>query len=534
MQVKYYLLCHAAHPGSEAGDMRRGCCINTEQLSAEETFLRTFCCRSVTFSPSSMKRLLLLCLCLHAVLCDIEYDDYESKKVLDPRGHRPLTGGNERYIAPVVVPPPISGSGSYRGRPTIAPLRIPQRQEKEEQPDAGGCTHASEQMGVLCPTGCELKTTLLKQERNVKAVITDIRRDVNDLSRSSNTVYSYVDGLSSHLRDRQRLVDDNGNIITTYTSDMEEQHVFIKETIDTSFPSTIRHLQQILDTVRNKIQKIETAIMSQRDKCNKPCTVSCPIPVVSGKECEDIFRKGGTTSEMYLIQPDSFFRSYKVYCDMTTMNGGWAVIQNRQDGSVDFGRRWDDYRTGFGNIALPNEKGFCHKPGEYWLGNDRISQLSKMGPTEILFEMTDWTGSRVQAKYNQFTVQGENSNYVLSVAGYSGTAGDGLLIGAKELSGENRTMTIHNGMMFSTYDRDNDNWLPGDPSKQCSREDGGGWWYNRCHSSNPNGRYYWGGLYTKHMAKHGTDDGIVWMNWKGSWYSLKAISMKIRPFFPSR
>ncbi|CDQ94014.1 unnamed protein product [Oncorhynchus mykiss] len=78
------------------------------------------------------------------------------------------------------------------------------------------------------------------------------------------------------------------------------------------------------------------------------------------------------------------------------------------------------------------------------------------------------------------------------------------------------------------------NRTPGDPSKQCSREDGGGWWYNRCHSANPNGRYYWGGTYTRYMAKHGTDDGMVWMNWKGSWYSLKAICMKIRPYFASR
>ncbi|KAL4618128.1 fibrinogen beta chain [Arapaima gigas] len=482
-----------------------------------------------------MKCLLLLCFCVHVVFsATFEYDDYGYKKPFDPRGHRPVVGGTERYNMPVIAPPPVSRGGSYQSRPTIAPLRGALLKAKVEQPDAGGCLHASEQMGVLCPTGCELKTSILKQERNVKTVIVEIKRDVNELSRSSNAVNSFVTGLSGHLRERQRLVDDNGNVVTTYTSDLEEQHVFIKETVDTTFPSNIRHLQQVLETIRNKIQKIEVAILAQRDKCNKPCTVSCPIPVVSGKECEDIYRKGGITSQMYLIQPDGFFKPYKVYCDMTTLNGGWVMIQNRQDGSVDFGRRWDDYRSGFGNIASANEKGFCQKPGEYWLGNDRISQLTKMGPMEILFEMGDWSGSRVHAKYSQFTVQGENSNYLMSVAGYSGTGGDGLLSGAKELSGENRTMTIHNGMMFSTYDRDNDNWLAGDPSKQCSREDGGGWWYNRCHASNPNGRYYWGGPYTRQMAKHGTDDGIVWMNWKGSWYSLKTMSMKLRPFFPSR
>lgn len=81
-----------------------------------------------------------------------------------------------------------------------------------------------------------------------------------------------------------------------------------------------------------------------------------------------------------------------------------------------------------------------------------------MGPTEILFEMEDWSGAKTQARYQQFTVQGEVTKYIVSVAGYSGTAGDTLLTGASELFGENRTMTIHNGMMFSTYDRDNDNW----------------------------------------------------------------------------
>ncbi|XP_048827037.1 fibrinogen beta chain isoform X2 [Brienomyrus brachyistius] len=488
-----------------------------------------------------MKWLLLLHLCVYGVLCstDTDYDNDEvnaplSDNPLDPRGHRPVMVGRERYNVPQPAPPPVSGGSTYRGRPTPAPVRAPQRQQKEELPESGGCTHASELMGVLCPTGCELKTILLKQEKNIKGTILELRRDVTDLSRSSNNIYRYVDGLSSQVRERQRLTDDNGNVVNEYTNDLEQQHAFIKDTIDTNFPSNIRILQQVLESVRGKIQKIEAAILAQREKCNKPCAVSCPIPVVSGKECEDIYRKGGDVSEMYLIQPDSFFKPYKVYCDMTTLNGGWTLIQNRQDGSVDFGRRWDNYRSGFGNIASADTKGFCKVPGEYWLGNDRISQLTKIGPTEVLYEMTDWSGARVQARYQQFTVQGENTNYQLAVAGYSGTAGDTLLMGARELVGENRTMTIHNGMMFSTYDRDNDNWLPGDPSKQCSREDGGGWWYNRCHSSNPNGRYYWGGAYTRQMAKHGTDDGIVWMNWKGSWYSLKAISMKIRPFFPSR
>lgn len=52
----------------------------------------------------------------------------------------------------------------------------------------------------------------------------------------------------------------------------------------------------------------------------------------------------------------------------------------------------------------------------------------------------------------------DSANYQLAVNGYSGNAGNGLLEGSSELFGVNRTMTVHNGMMFSTYDRDNDNW----------------------------------------------------------------------------
>ncbi|KAL2079343.1 hypothetical protein ACEWY4_025087 [Coilia grayii] len=484
-----------------------------------------------------MKTLLVLCLCICASLADdpLEYDDYgldggdkEGGDVLNPRGHRPVQG-RDRYTSGGAAPPPVSGRGRYRGRATVAPpTAAPQ---EEEITDSGGCEHLSKKIGTLCPTGCELKTTILKQERNVKPTVADLKRSVDKLNRDTNTVSRYVDGLSHELRERQKVTDGNGQLVGEYTSDLEAQHAFIKQAINTNFPSNIRILQGILDTLRTKIQRVNAAIQTQRQKCTDRCVVTCPVPVVSGKECEDIYRKGGTESQMYYIRPDSFYKPYKVFCDQTTLDGGWTTIQNRMDGSVDFGRRWDDYRRGFGNIAFDTGKKFCNIPGEYWLGNDRISYLTKMGPTEVLFEMEDWSGAKTQARYQQFTIQTETTNYVLSVAGYSGTAGDTLLTGASELVGENRTMTIHNGMKFSTYDRDNDNWSPGDPAKQCSKEDGGGWWYNRCHSANPNGRYYWGGSYTKHMSKHGTDDGIVWMNWKGSWYSLKSMSMKIRPFF---
>ncbi|XP_056431687.1 fibrinogen beta chain-like [Gadus chalcogrammus] len=461
---------------------------------------------------------------------------------VDTRGSRPVSSGRDTYSPNRHVLPPITTGRSrslssitrYRGRPTAAPVGGKPEALRERPVEAGGCTHASDQLGVLCPTGCELKTTILKQETNIKQAVAPLSRQVDELSRSSNNIYSYVERMSNALRERQKVVDGNGQVVSQYTDTLEEQHAYIKETIDTAFPSDIRLLQGALSKIREKIQKLEKAIQTQQVNCREPCVSSCPIPVVSGKECEDIFRKGGVDSQMYLVQSGPLSPGYKVFCDQTTKDGGWLLIQNRMDGSVGFGRRWDDYRRGFGNVAFDVGKGHCETPGEYWLGNEHVSQLTNMGPTEVLFEMEDWSQNKVHAMYSKFTIQSESSNYLMSVDGYSGTAGNTLEQGATELYGENRTMTIHNGMMFSTFDRDNDKWIPGDSSKQCSMEDGGGWWYNRCHSANPNGRYYMGGAYTSRMAKHGTDDGMVWMNWKGSWFSLKTMSMKIRPFFQGK
>ncbi|WP_139161408.1 fibrinogen-related protein, partial [Acinetobacter baumannii] len=76
--------------------------------------------------------------------------------------------------------------------------------------------------------------------------------------------------------------------------------------------------QGVLDKIKLKIQKLEKAIEAQRDECKTPCKTKCPIPVVSGKECEDIFRRGGVDSQMYMIQPDAFYPPYKVFCDQAS------------------------------------------------------------------------------------------------------------------------------------------------------------------------------------------------------------------------
>ena len=126
--------------------------------------------------------------------------------------------------------------------------------------------------------------------------------------------------------------------------------------------------------------------------------------------------------------------SFNIYCDMRTDGGGWTVFQRRQDGSVDFYRGWNDYKSGFGQLTA-----------EFWLGNDKIHRLTAARHRSLRVEVEDWNGVRAYAKYGKFNIGDEQAKYRLKVGSYSGTGGDSLT-------------TRHNNMAFSTKDRDNDRW----------------------------------------------------------------------------
>jgi hypothetical protein len=79
------------------------------------------------------------------------------------------------------------------------------------------------------------------------------------------------------------------------------------------------------------------------------------------------------------------------------------------------------------------------------------------------------------------------------------------------------SLTLHNGMQFTTKDVDHDLI-----ENNCAQVFKGGWWYNKCHASNLNGLYHCGGKHTSYA------DGINWVHWKGHYYSMKTVTMKIK------
>ena len=149
------------------------------------------------------------------------------------------------------------------------------------------------------------------------------------------------------------------------------------------------------------------------------------------------------------------------------------LIQQNVDGSNFFDRSWDEYEVGFNDSS-----------GNYWLGNELLSQLTVNNRYKLRFDLQSRrnTSNWYSAQYMTFRVLPEPYDYELQVAGYSGNAGENALV-------------YQTGMKFSTYDRDNDRW-----SGNCAAYYGGGFWYRSCSLCAPNAvrrkreEFFWRGL----------------------------------------
>ncbi|XP_078658332.1 receptor-type tyrosine-protein phosphatase S-like [Branchiostoma floridae x Branchiostoma belcheri] len=219
------------------------------------------------------------------------------------------------------------------------------------------------------------------------------------------------------------------------------------------------------------------------------------------QDCADLFAAGTRQSGTYTVGEPS---PYRVYCDMSFLGGGWTVLQRRQDGSVDFAKTWEEYQQGFGDLT-----------GEFWLGLDNIHTLTTVKSNNILqIELEDFDGGRKYARYNTFSVGDASGNYVVSISGYSGDAGNSLT---------NSGRPDINGRMFSTIDRDNDGNAGGDCANLFSN---GGWWYPvSCGLSFLNGRYNC----HQSSVSCAASQGVVWSRWGGASYFLKKTTIMVRP-----
>ncbi|XP_062552339.1 ficolin-1-like [Armigeres subalbatus] len=240
-------------------------------------------------------------------------------------------------------------------------------------------------------------------------------------------------------------------------------------------------LQQMGDSIRTKATKSSFTRMVTLEATQLP------------QSCLDV---GSPRSGIHRIHPQPGFKeSFEVYCDQTYLDGGWTVIQNRFDGSVNFYRGWNEYEHGFGNL----------RDGEFWLGLSKIHELTYSKKHELHIVMEDFDGKTVVAKYSNMQVGGPEEKYILNSLGtYSGDAGDSLSYAVTR--------------KFTTLDSDNDAHSP----DNCAVQYKSGWWMAACHESNLNGLYLKG-------KREEFATMMCWKAFRGYNYGLKRSRMMIRP-----
>ncbi|KAM3932353.1 angiopoietin-2 [Leptodactylus fuscus] len=320
--------------------------------------------------------------------------------------------------------------------------------------------------------------------------ITDQTSEINKLQDKNSDlekkILSMEDNHSQQLQSMKEEKDKLQVLVLKQNSIIEDLE---KQLITASANNSLLQKQQhdLMETVHNLLTRMapqtapRTSFVAKEEQ-------------ITFKDCAEAYKSGLTSSGIYTLTAPNTTEQVKTYCDMKNGGGGWTIIQKRFDGSVDFHRTWKEYKKGFGDPS-----------GEYWLGNEIVSQLTNLQRYVLKIQLKDWEGNEAYSLYDQFYLGTEAQKYRIHLKGYTGTAGKINSISQP-------------GNEFSTKDADNDKCIC-----KCSQMATGGWWFDACGPSNLNGMYYSLGQNTNKF------NGIKWYYWKGSGYSLKATTMMIRP-----
>ena len=372
--------------------------------------------------------------------------------------------------------------------------------------------------GKYCPTTCGVADYLLRYRPGVD-------RDLSSLQRELETITNLTQGAEeqiTHMKDSTAAAQKSSpqDTYLKKSSSMLDDVLHFEKTIIAQ-EQQIFEIQNLISSNERRMVDLKQLSIQLQQKCYEPCTDTVEIQPTTGKDCQDIANRGGTTSGLYFVKPEKATEQFLVYCEIDSYGRGFTVIQRRRNGKVDFKKDWIQYKQGFGYLSPDDTT-------EFWLGNEKMHLLTTASPvpTVLRIELVDWEGNKKYADYNMFRVGPEVDMYRLTygyyLGGDAGDAFDGFDFGDDP---SDKVYTLHNGMQFSTFDKDNDKY-----DGNCAQQDGSGWWMNRCHAAHLNGKYYEGGRYSeKDAGEFGFDNGIIWVTWHNRWYSLKETTMKIIP-----
>lgn len=129
------------------------------------------------------------------------------------------------------------------------------------------------------------------------------------------------------------------------------------------------------------------------------------------RSCSEVSTKYGRSESGYYSIHTGRPKLINAYCDMSSSDGPWTVIQRRiyNTPPLNFSSKtWANYKDGFGDSE-----------SNFWLGNKYIHELTAI-PQKL--KITLWTEdfNVYEAIYEDFTVGDETSKFVLNFGTYSG------------------------------------------------------------------------------------------------------------------
>ncbi|XP_058120284.1 microfibril-associated glycoprotein 4-like [Anopheles ziemanni] len=296
------------------------------------------------------------------------------------------------------------------------------------------------------------------------------------------------DSLKKHVVESVKSIDDKTqeqmevlknlllNKLDGVLQQQSDQSKLIEETSKTELKKVAEN-KESQDLLTNSVRNISEL----SGKSNKILAAHFIYPVTSCRHVANITGK-------YMISTAE--NTFPVFCEQTKFAGGWTVIQQRFDGSVDFYRNWTEYRNGFGELE-----------GEFWLGLEKMHQMTRDKPHELIVELQDFHGNYAYARFGLFEIGSEAEMFMLKrLEIYSGIAGHSLQVSLDQ--------------RFSTFDRDNDQ-----DNNNCAEDRQGAWWYLWCGYANLNGLY-----------KYAADDrsAMSWYHFKHDWRGMSYSRMMIR------
>ncbi|XP_078263519.1 fibrinogen gamma chain [Rhinoraja longicauda] len=378
------------------------------------------------------------------------------------------------------------------------------------------CCILDKRFGEFCPTTCGVSNFFQNYQSGVNRELENME---NQLDRVHNVTSITKTTIENVVQTNTIMKKQPDNYIQRIREIQSEILKFERISGEKIFE--LEQLEHIVTSNDEQIKSLKTLTSQLHTRCSESCEDTTQIHEITGQDCQDVADKGATTSGLYYIQPLKARRQFLVYCDIDSAGRGWTVLQRRLDGTVDFSQNWVPYKEGFGYLSPGDST-------EFWLGNEKIHLITvqSRGPYLLQITLKDWSGERRIARYMGFKVGSEADNFRLRYSYYDGgdalDAFDGFDFGDDVSS---KFYTAHNGMQFSTPDVDNDKY-----EASCAYQDQSGWWMNKCHAANLNGRYHHGGTYTADQSTGGYDDGIIWATWHNRWYSLKETTMKVIPY----